>query len=65
MPTRSPAGSTQPVDPVTSPRSNPPRRVLRSRQGNAGVVVNPGDGGPSFITAVGIASGAPITFSYF
>ena len=64
MPTRSPAGSTQPVDPVTSPRADPPRRMLRSRQGHAGVVVNPDDGGLSFITAVGTTSKTSVTFSY-
>ena len=54
--TRSQARSAQPAGLVTSPRANPPRRILRSRQGNAGVVVNPGDGGPSFIAAVGTVS---------
>ena len=61
--TRSQARSAQPAGLVTSPRANPPRRILRSRQGNAGVVVNPGDGGPSFIAAVGTVSIAGLTFS--
>ena len=54
----------QPPGRVTSPRANPPRRVertsgvhsprvLRSRQGNAGVIVNLGEGSPSFIVALG------------
>ena len=58
---------TQPGQPpgrVTSPRANTPRRVqrtsgvhsprvLRSRQGNAGVIINLGEGSPSFIVALG------------
>ena len=61
MPTqnRSQARSAQTADLVTSPRANRPsnpRRILRSRQGNAGVVVNSDDGGPSFIAAVGTRS---------
>ena len=54
----------QPPSRVTSPRANPPRRVertlgvhssrvLRSRQGNAGVIMNLGEGSPSFIIALG------------
>ena len=44
--TRSQACSVQPTEQVTSPRADPPRRVLRSRQGNAGVVIgDDGDGG--------------------
>ena len=65
--TRLPAESTQPVDSVTSPGVDltvGPRRMLRSRQGNAGVVINPGDGGPSFIAALGTTSKASIAFSY-
>ena len=50
------ACSAQPAEQVTSPRANPPRRVLRSRQGQAGVVVNLGDGGTSFIIALGTPS---------
>ena len=61
--TRSQARSAQTAGLVTSPRASPPRRILRSRQGNAGVVVNPGDGGPSFIAAVGTVSIAGLTFS--
>ena len=37
--------------------------MLRSRQGNAGVVVNSGDGGPSFIAAVGTSSSSRLAFS--
>ena len=43
----------QPINLVTSPRANPPRMSLRSRQGNAGVIINPGDGSPSIIMAQG------------
>ena len=63
MQTRSQARSAQTADLVTSPRANPPRRILRSRQGNAGVVVNPGDGGPSFIAAVGTVSDTGLSFA--
>ena len=62
--TRSQACSVQPTEQVTSPRANTPRRVLqspnvtlrrrlRSRQGNAGVIINRDEGGPSFIVAGG------------
>ena len=54
MPTQnqSPACSVQPTEQVTSPRARlTPRRVLRSRQGNAGVIVNFDEGGTSFIVA--------------
>ena len=69
--TRSQAGSAdsglqtsaQPAEPVTSPRADPPRRVLRSRQGNAGVIVNLDDGGTSFIVALGDASTTGFTIS--
>ena len=54
--TRLQACSAQPAEQVTSPRASPPRRVLRSRQGQAGVVVNLGDGGTSFIMALGTPS---------
>ena len=47
------AKTMQPISLVTSPRANPPRRSLRSRQGNAGVIINPGDGSPSVIVAQG------------
>ena len=47
--------SAQPAEPVTSPRASPPRRVLRSRQGNAGVIRNLGGGSKSFIVALGQA----------
>ena len=60
--TRSQTRSAQTADLVTSPRADPPRRILRSRQGNAGVVVNRDDGGPSFIAAVGRASEHGLTF---
>ena len=54
----------RPSSRVTSPRANTPRRVertsgvhsprvLRSRQGNAGVIMNLGEGSPSFIVALG------------
>ena len=56
----------QPPSRATSPRANTPRRVertpgahtprvLRSRQGNAGVIINLGEGSPSFIVALGSA----------
>ena len=36
----------QPVDTIASPGASPPRRVLRSRQGHAGVIVDvAGEGG--------------------
>ena len=54
--TRSQACSAQPAEQVTSPRANSPRRVLRSRQGHAGVVVNLGVGGTSVIMALGTPS---------
>ena len=54
--TRLPACSAQPAEQVTSPRASPPRRTLRSRQGHAGVVVNFGEGGTSFIMALGTPS---------
>ena len=57
--TRSQARSAQTADLVIFP----PRGILRSRQGNAGVVVNLGDGGPSFIAAVGTVSSSGLTFS--
>ena len=63
--TRSQACSVQPTEQVASPRANTPRRILlsssnvtprrrlRSRQGNAGVIVSIDAGGPSFIIAGG------------
>ena len=54
--TRLQACSAQPAEQVTSPRANSPRRVLRSRQGHAGVVVNLGVGGTSVIMALGTPS---------
>ena len=51
--TRSQARLVQTTNLVTSLGASPPMRILRSRQGNAGVVVNPDDGSPSFIAAVG------------
>ena len=63
--TRSQACSAQPAEQVTSPRDHhTPRRVLRSRQGNAGVIVNTGEGSPSFIVALGDASGMNFTISH-
>ena len=59
--TRLQACSTQPVEQVTSPRASPPRRTLRSRQGNAGVMVNFSEGGTSFIMAQGTTSEYCIT----
>ena len=59
--TRSQACSAQPAEQVTSPRASPPRRTLRSRQGNAGVVVNFSEGGTSFIMAQGTTSEYRIT----
>ena len=50
------ACSVQPTEQVTSPRAHTPRRVLRSRQGNAGVLINLGEGSPSFIRALGRVS---------
>ena len=50
-----PACSVQPTEQVTSPRASPPRRVLRSRQGHAGVIRNLGGGSTSFIVALGQA----------
>ena len=50
-----PACSVQPTEQVTSPRASPPRRVLRSRQGHAGVIRNLGEGSTSFIVALGQA----------
>ena len=52
--TRSKARLAQPASQVTSSRVNhSPRRILQSRQGSAGVIINPGAGSPSFIMAVG------------
>lgn len=56
--TLSQASPVQPAGEVASPRANTPRRVLRSRQGNAGVIVNLGEGSTSFIVALGRASDA-------
>lgn len=53
MNTRLQARSVQPTDLVTSPRAHPPRRSLRSRQGNAGVIVTPVVGSPAVIVACG------------
>ena len=53
---RLPACSVQSTEQVTSPRASPPRRMQRSRQGNAGVIVNLGEGSTSFIVAQGQAS---------
>ena len=61
--TRLQACSVQPTEQVTSPRANPPRRVLRSRQGNAGVIVNLGEGSTSFIVARGDASDTSFSIS--
>ena len=61
--TRSQACSVQPTEQVTSPRADPPRRVLRSRQGNAGVIMNIGEGSTSFIVAQGDASATNFTIS--
>ena len=47
------ACSVQPTEQVASPRAHTPRRVLRSRQGNAGVIVNLGEGSTSFIVTQG------------
>ena len=64
MPTTRPqACSVQPTEQVTSPRADPPRRVLRSRQGNAGVIVNLGEGSTSFIVALGDASATSFSIS--
>ena len=62
--TRSQACSVQPTEQVTSPRADPPRRVLRSRQGNAGVIMNMGEGSTSFIVARGDASDTGFTISH-
>ena len=62
--TRSQACSVQPTEQVTSPRADPPRRVLRSRQGHAGVVVQLGEGGTSCIAAQGDASATSIATSH-
>ena len=64
--TRLPACSVQPTEQVTSPReggARSPRRVLRSRQGNAGVIVNIGEGSTSFIVARGPVSDASYSIS--
>ncbi len=62
--TRLQACSVQPTEQVTSPRANTPRRVLRSRQGNAGVIVNLGEGSTSFIVARGRVSDASYSISF-
>ena len=61
--TRLPACSAQPAEQVTSPRADPPRRVLRSRQGQAGVIMNLGEGSTSFIVALGQAPAASFSLS--
>ena len=60
--TRLQARAAQTADLVTSPRASPPRRMIRSRQGNAGVIVNSDEGGPSFIVAVGRTSETRLKF---
>ena len=62
--TQSPACSVQPTEQVTSPRSSPPRRVLRSRQGDAGVIVNIDGGSTSFVVALGRASATSYSISF-
>ena len=62
--TRSQACSMQPTEQVTSPRASPPRRMLRSRQGNAGVIVNIDGGSTSFIVALGRASATSYSVSF-
>ena len=54
--TRSLTRSTQPVDLVTSLRDDAsrPERLSAPRQGNAGVVIESGEGGPSTVTTMGI-----------
>ena len=62
--TRSQACSVQPTEQVASPRDGQgmvPRRVLRSGQGNAGVIMNIGEGSTSFIVAQWQASEYSIT----
>ena len=61
--TRLPACSAQPAEQVTSPRASPPRRVLRSRQGQAGVIVSTDEGSTSFIVALGQTSSSSYTLS--
>ena len=62
--TRSQARSAQSADLVTSPREHhTPRRILCSRQANAGVVVDTGDGGPFSIAARGTVFSSGLTFS--
>ena len=61
MPKKSNACSVQSTEQVASPRASPPRRVLRSRQGNAGVIVNLGEGSTSFIVARGQSPDYSIT----
>ncbi len=62
---RSQACSVQPTEQVTSPGDHhTPRRVLRSRQGNAGVIVNIGEGSTSFIVARGPVSDASYSISF-
>ena len=60
--TRLQARSAQTADLVTSPRASPPRRMIRSRQGNADVIVNSDEGGPSFIVTVGRTSETRLKF---
>ena len=61
---RSQACSVQPTEQVTSPRASPPRRVLRSRQGNAGVIMNLDGGSTSSIVALGPVSDASYAISF-
>ena len=61
--TKLPACSVQPTEQVTSPRADPPRRVLRSRQGQAGVIMNLDGGSTSFIVALGQAPAASFSLS--
>ena len=49
MPKKSNACSVRSTEQVASPGADSPRRVLRSRQGNAGLIVNLGEGSTSFI----------------
>ena len=53
MNTRLQARSVQSTDLVTSLWACPPQKSIRSRQGEAGVIVTPGEGSPSVIVACG------------
>ena len=56
MNTRSKSRSVQSTERVASSGAHSPRRVLRTRHGNAGVIMNLVEGSTSYIVALGETS---------